>query len=64
MEFIDVLAVFYHTSLLNLCFLWSCFSAAPNAPGKPEAVDWSARHVDLKWTAPTKDGGSPITGIS
>jgi hypothetical protein len=27
------------------------FSVA-DKPGTPEAVDWSANHVDLKWEAP------------
>ncbi|ERL85176.1 hypothetical protein D910_02598 [Dendroctonus ponderosae] len=34
----------------------------PGAPGTPEVVDWDKDHVDLRWTPPTKDGGSPITG--
>lgn len=33
----------------------------PDAPGKPEAKDWGRNHVDLKWAAPKKDGGQPIT---
>lgn len=32
----------------------------PGEPGKPEVVDWDADHVDIKWTAPTNDGGAPI----
>uniref|UniRef100_T1GK41 Twitchin n=1 Tax=Megaselia scalaris TaxID=36166 RepID=T1GK41_MEGSC len=32
------------------------------APGKPEVRDWSKNHADLKWKAPEKDGGAPITG--
>lgn len=34
-------------------------------PGKPEnvrATDWDKDHVDLAWTPPANDGGSPITG--
>ncbi|XP_022252541.1 twitchin-like, partial [Limulus polyphemus] len=34
-------------------------------PGKPENLEitnWDKDNVDLKWTAPEKDGGSPITG--
>lgn len=34
----------------------------PDAPGRPEAVDWDKDHVDLQWTPPVSDGGSPITG--
>lgn len=34
----------------------------PGAPGTPEVVDWDKDHVDLRWTPPTNDGGSPITG--
>lgn len=35
--------------------------ATPTAPGKPEPTDWNRDHVDLKWTPPSSDGGSPIT---
>lgn len=34
-------------------------------PGKPEnvrATDWDKDHVDLAWTPPNNDGGSPVTG--
>ncbi|XP_053200690.1 twitchin-like isoform X3 [Panonychus citri] len=34
----------------------------PDAPGMPQVADYDKNHVDLKWTAPIKDGGSPITG--
>lgn len=36
--------------------------ATPSKPGAPEPEDWSANHVELKWTEPPSDGGSPITG--
>ena len=32
----------------------------PDAPEKPEVVDWDEDHVDLKWEPPKSDGGSPI----
>lgn len=38
------------------------FADEPGAPGRPEATDWDKDHVDLRWTPPLKDGGSPITG--
>lgn len=34
----------------------------PDKPGAPQATDWDKDHVDLEWTPPKKDGGSPITG--
>ncbi|XP_055385446.1 twitchin isoform X34 [Condylostylus longicornis] len=34
----------------------------PDKPGQPQATDWDKDHVDLEWTPPKKDGGSPITG--
>lgn len=34
----------------------------PGVPGTPEATDWDKNHVDLKWTPPANDGGSPIKG--
>lgn len=34
----------------------------PGQPGRPAVVDWDSTFVDLEWTAPAKDGGSPITG--
>ena len=38
------------------------FSDEPGAPGAPEATDWDRDFVELKWTPPEQDGGSPITG--
>ena len=37
-------------------------SDEPGKPNKPEVTDWDRDHVDLKWTPPASDGGSPITG--
>ncbi|KAG8239130.1 hypothetical protein J437_LFUL018920 [Ladona fulva] len=34
----------------------------PDSPGKPAITDWDKDHVDLEWTPPKSDGGSPITG--
>lgn len=32
----------------------------PGAPGQPQVVDWDKDHVDLQWSIPETDGGSPI----
>lgn len=34
----------------------------PGAPGNVRATDWDKDHVDLAWTPPADDGGSPVTG--
>ncbi|UYV79450.1 unc-22 [Cordylochernes scorpioides] len=34
----------------------------PSKPGSVDIADWDKDHVDIKWTKPEKDGGSPITG--
>ena len=34
----------------------------PAPPGLPDIVDWSENMVKLKWEAPLRDGGAPITG--
>jgi hypothetical protein len=47
--------------ITSLCVLY-LISDEPDAPGTPEATDWDKDHVDLRWTPPVKDGGSPITG--
>lgn len=33
----------------------------PDKPGKPEIVDWDKDRVDIQWTPPLNDGGSPVT---
>ncbi|XP_047491377.1 twitchin-like isoform X5 [Penaeus chinensis] len=33
----------------------------PGRPGAPQATDWDATRIDLKWSEPIDDGGSPIT---
>ena len=33
----------------------------PDKPGTPQAVDWSGNHVDLEWTPPKRDSGTPLT---
>lgn len=45
-------------------FLLRCIRVTdePGPPGRPEATDWDRDHIDLRWTPPLKDGGSPITG--
>lgn len=37
------------------------FLDEPGKPGKPVATDWDKHHIDLKWPAPSSDGGDPIT---
>jgi len=36
----------------------------PDAPTNLEITDWDATLVRLKWKAPAKDGGAPITGYT
>jgi len=38
------------------------FTDAPTKPGTPEIKDFDTDFVDLEWTRPQGDGGSPITG--
>ena len=35
---------------------------APGPPGKPTVTKADAKEITIKWTPPTSDGGSPITG--
>jgi hypothetical protein len=51
-----------HNVLLSSFCILCLISDEPGAPGTPEATDWDKDHVDLRWTPPVKDGGSPITG--
>ncbi|XP_072180965.1 twitchin-like [Diadema setosum] len=37
---------------------------APAAPGKPEVTSVDKTQMDISWTAPDSDGGSPITGYT
>ena len=37
------------------------FLAIPLPPGAPDVVDWSERHMDLKWQEPLDDGGAAVT---
>ena len=34
----------------------------PEKPGTPSVTDWDTNRVDLEWTPPKRDGGTPITG--
>ena len=42
--------------------LYQLIVAIPLAPGSPDIIDWSERHMSLKWKVPIDDGGMPITG--
>jgi hypothetical protein len=33
----------------------------PNAPGKPDIIDYDNQSVTLKWEPPKSDGGRPVT---
>ena len=35
----------------------------PGKPGTPQIKDWDKDHVDIEWTKPNRDGGSPITSF-
>lgn len=37
------------------------FLDEPNAPGKPDIIDYDNKSVTLKWEPPKSDGGRPIT---
>jgi len=42
-----------------LCFF---LPDTPGPPGLPEVIDYDENMVELKWDAPFRDGGAPITG--
>jgi hypothetical protein len=49
------------------CALWSYFSLLyftdqPSKPGTPEIKNFDKDFVELEWTRPSEDGGSPVTG--
>lgn len=47
--------------LVVLPLTWNvCPTDEPGKPGTPEIVDFDNESVDLKWTKPENDGGSPI----
>ncbi len=33
----------------------------PGPPGLPEVIDWSEKHVKLKWAPPLRENGAPVT---
>lgn len=39
-----------------------CFTDTPSKPGVPEIKDFDKDFVELQWTRPSEDGGSPVTG--
>lgn len=38
------------------------FIEPPSTPGKPVASDWGSDFIELSWTPPKEDGGSPVSG--
>ena len=36
----------------------------PDKPSKPEVKDSDKDFIEIKWEAPKKDGGAPITGYN
>ena len=40
----------------------NCFTDAPGAPGKPECVSRSHKHIEIGWKKPSNDGGNPVKG--
>jgi len=57
---LEIFFLHFSVQISNNSFIY--ITDEPGAPGRPEATDWDKDHVDLRWTPPLKDGGSPITG--
>lgn len=43
-----------------ICLLY--FTDQPSKPGTPEIKNFDKDFVELEWTRPSEDGGSPVTG--
>lgn len=56
-----ILYLYFSDQITNINF-YLYAADEPGPPGRPEATDWDKDHVDLRWTPPLIDGGSPITG--
>lgn len=41
-------------------FYPACVLDVPNTPGKPDVVDYDSDRIDIQWSKPTSDNGSPI----
>jgi len=41
-----------------------CYTDKPDPPGKPEMTDSGHDYITISWTAPKKDGGSPVNGYN
>lgn len=57
---------FYHHTTRFVAFFFleykkKTFIDEPNAPGKPDIIDYDNQSVTLKWEPPKDDGGRPIT---
>jgi len=57
---VDDINYYKKCSYSSLSF--SFLSDTPGPPGLPEIIDYDENMVELKWDAPFRDGGAPITG--
>ena len=62
-KLVVLLSVPGNTDFVSFPISFGAAATAPGAPGTPSAVAGNASAV-VSWTAPTSDGGSPITGYS